>query len=47
MLACFFLLFFSPFSQIQKWRFFRHHYYDLESVVNKICHLTDLIIHRK
>ena len=46
MLACFFLLLFSPFSQIQKWRFFRHHYYDLESVVNKICHLTDYI-HRK
>ena len=46
MLACFFLLLFSPFSQIQKSRFFRHHYYDLESVVNKICHLTDFI-HRK
>ena len=46
MLACFFLFLFSPFSQIQKCRFFRHHYYDLESVVNKICHLTDFI-HRK
>ncbi len=46
MLACFFLLLFSPLSYIQKSRFFRHHYYDLESVVNKICHLTDFI-HRK
>lgn len=41
MLACFFLLLFSPFSYVQKFRLFRHHYYDLESVVNKICHLTD------
>lgn len=46
MLACFFLLLFSPFSYFQKFRLFRHHYYDLESVVNKICHLTDFI-HRK
>lgn len=46
MLTCFFLLLFSPFSYVQKFRFFRHHYYDLESVVNKICHLTDFI-HRK
>lgn len=46
MLACFFLLLFSPFSYVQKVRLFRHHYYDLESVVNKICHLTDFI-HRK
>ena len=43
MLASFFLLLFSPFCYIQKFRFFRHHYYDLESVVNKICHLTDLV----
>lgn len=43
MLACFFLLLFSPLSHIQKFRFFRHHYYDLESVVNKICHMTDFI----
>lgn len=46
MLVCFFLLLFCPFSYIQKLRFFRHHYYDLESIVNKICHLTDFI-HRK
>ena len=46
MLACFFLLLFFPFSHIQRFRFFRHHYYDLEAVVNKICHLTDFI-HRK
>ncbi len=43
MLACFFLLLFSPLSHIQKSRFFRHHYYDLEAVVNKMCHLTDFI----
>lgn len=43
MLACFFLLLFSPFSYVQKFRLFRHHYYDLESVVNKMCHLTDFI----
>ena len=46
MLACFFLLLFSPLSHIQRFRFFRHHYYDLESVVNKICHMTDFF-HRK
>ena len=46
MLASFFLLLFSPFSYVQKLRLFRHHYYDLESVVNIICHLTDFI-HRK
>lgn len=43
MLACFFLILFSPFSYVQKSRFFRHHYYDLESIVNKMCHLTDFI----
>lgn len=46
MLACFFLLLFSPLSHLQRFRFFRHHYYDLESAVNMICHLTDFI-HRK
>ena len=45
-LACFFLLLFSPFNRIQKWRLFRHHYYDLESVVNEVAHLTDFL-HRK
>jgi hypothetical protein len=45
-LACFFLLLFSPFSRIQKWRFFRRHYYNLESVVNEVAHLTDFL-HRK
>ena len=44
-LACFLLLLFYPFSYIQKLRFFRHHYYDLEFVVNKLCHLTDFIHH--
>ena len=43
LLACFFLLLFSPFCYFQKYRFFRHHYYDLESLVNRICHMTDFI----
>lgn len=46
MLAIFFLFLFSPFSYIQKFRFFRHHYYDLESIINKMCHLTDFLHNR-
>lgn len=45
-LFLFLLILFPPLSYMQKFRFFRHHYYDLESVVNKLCHLTDFI-HRK
>lgn len=45
-LSCFILLLFCPFSYLQKIRFFRHHYYDIESFVNRICHLTDFL-HRK
>ena len=46
LLTCFFFLLFSPFSYAQKFRFFRHHYYDLESIVNKMCHLTDFVHHK-
>lgn len=45
-LSAFLLLLFPPLSHLQKWRFFRHHYYDLESAVNRISHLTDFL-HRK
>ena len=46
LLSSFFLLLFRPFCNLQKSRMFRHHYYDLESAVNSICHLTDFL-HRK
>lgn len=46
LLSCFFLLLFSPFCYIQKLRIFRCHYYDIESVVNTVCHLMDFL-HRK
>lgn len=42
-LFCFFLILFPPLSHLQKLRLFRHHYYDLESVVNKLCHMQDFI----
>lgn len=42
-LFCFFLILFPPLSYLQKLRLFRHHYYDLESLVNSLCHLTDFI----
>ena len=46
LLLCFFLLLFRPLSYLQKARVFRHHYYDIESMVNKVCHWTDFL-HRK
>lgn len=46
MLSCFFLLLFPPLCHLQKFRVFRHHYYDIESVINRLCHLTDFL-HRK
>ncbi len=42
-LFCFFLILFPPLSYLQKLRLFRHHYYDLESIVNRLCHLTDFL----
>ena len=46
LLACFFLLLFWPFSLLQRFRLFRHHYYNIESLVNRLAHLTDCL-HRK
>lgn len=46
LLSCFFLLLFRPLSYLKKIRMFRHHYYDIESFINKVCHLTDFL-HRK
>lgn len=46
LLFCFFLLLFPPLSHLQKLRVFRHHYYDLEAVTNKLCHLTDFLHNR-
>lgn len=46
LLSCFFLVLFSPLCYLQKLRFFRRHYYNIESVVNIFAHLTDFL-HRK
>lgn len=46
LLSFFFLLLFPPLSYLQKIRTFRHHYYDIESVVNHVGHLTDFL-HRR
>lgn len=46
LLSGFCLLLFPPLSHLQKWCFFRHHYFDLEAIVNRICHLMDFL-HRK
>ena len=46
LLSCFLLVLFSPLCYLQKLRFFRRHYYNMESVVNIIAHLTDFL-HRK
>ena len=46
LLACFFLLLFWPFSLLQRFSLFRHHYYNIESVVNHVAHLTDSL-HKK
>ncbi|MBQ9355668.1 MAG: glycosyltransferase family 2 protein [Prevotella sp.] len=41
--ATFMLLLFPPLSYLQKWRFFRHHYYDIELAVNIMAHITDFL----
>ena len=46
LLSCFFFLLFPPFSYLQRFAFFRHHYYDLESFVNIVAHLTDFLHNR-
>lgn len=43
LISCFCLLMFYPFSVVQKQKVFRHHYYDFESVINRISHLTDFM----
>lgn len=43
LISFFCLLMFSPFSKLQKLRFFRHHYYDIESIVNRLSYLTDFL----
>ena len=46
LLSCFFLLLFPPLNQLQKFRVFRHHYYEIESITNYLCHFSDFL-HRK
>lgn len=43
LISCFCLLMFYPFSIVQKLKVFRHHYYDIESVINRTSHLTDFM----
>ena len=43
LLSCFFLILYPPFTHLQKLRFFRHHYYNMESVVNHLCHWMDFL----
>jgi hypothetical protein len=43
LLTCFFLLLFWPFSMLQKLRLFRRQYYNIESGVNLLSHLTDFL----
>lgn len=43
LITCFSLFLFTPFNKIQKWRLFRHHYHDIESIINRISHLTDFL----
>lgn len=46
LLSCFVLLLFPPLRYLKKIQMFRHHFYDIESFVNKVCHLTDFM-HKK
>ncbi len=46
-IACFCLLLFPPLCHLQRLAVFRHHYYDLESVVNIVSHLTDCLHRRR
>jgi len=43
LISCFCLLMYLPFSKLQKLRMFRHHYYDIESIINRLSHLTDFL----
>lgn len=46
LLTYFILLLFPPLCNVQRLRFFRHHYHDLESLVNNVSHLTDFLHNR-
>mgnify|MGYP002857044774 CR=1 FL=1 len=46
LISLFVLLLFPPLSYLQKFKFFRHHYFDIESIINIIAHFTDFL-HRK
>jgi hypothetical protein len=47
LLTCFLLLLFAPFCHVQKLGVFRHHYYEIESTVNWLSHLTDFLHRNK
>lgn len=47
LLTIFLLLLFSPFYNIQKMGIFRRHYYEIESTVNWLSHLTDFLHRNK
>lgn len=42
-LTCFFFVLFPPLCYLQKLRLFRHHYYSIEAVMNRFCHLFDFM----
>ena len=46
-LCVFILLLFSPFCYVQRIHFFRCHYYHIEMVLSKICHMTDFLHNKK
>ena len=43
LISCLCLLMFDPFSVVQKLKVFRRHYNDIESVINRLSHLTDFM----
>lgn len=43
LLAAFFMLLYSPWSNLKRWAWFRHHYHHFEQIVGKISHLTDFM----
>jgi glycosyltransferase involved in cell wall biosynthesis len=44
--SIFYLLLFPPFCYVQKFRVFRHHYYDIETIINRVSHFTDFLHHK-
>lgn len=47
LLTIFLLLLFPPLYYVQRVRLFRKNYYNIESMVNRICHLTDFLHNKK